>query len=61
MRLVTIRKWLYCIASGACLLQGAGCPDAGQIRDSAAGTVSSFISGVASMYIKAAVDATIGA
>ena len=60
MRFVTVKKWLCLLATGTCFLQAGGCPDAGQIRDKAASSVGSFINGVASMYVNAAVDSALG-
>jgi len=61
MRFVAIRKWLYLAASGACLLQSTGCPNAEQIRDTAVSGISSFANSVINMYVNAALEATLGA
>jgi len=60
MRLVTLRRWLCFLATGACLLQTTGCPDAEQIGQRAATSVQSFINGVVGLYVNAGVDSVFG-
>ena len=60
MGFVAIRKWLYLIASGACLLQSTGCPDADDIRTSAASSAASFVVGLLNSSVNAAVNTAFG-
>lgn len=60
MRFAAIRKWLYFIGSSACLLQSTGCPDAGDIRTSAASSAASFVTGLVNSSVSAAVNAAFG-
>jgi hypothetical protein len=57
MGFARFRKWLCLLATGSCLLQAAGgCPDMGDIRQTATKSVESFVTGVADMYIKAGIN-----